>query len=68
MTKLVRVSRKTYEKLHVLAGRLQVRHKKPVSLDETINHLLKNSKKTQKQAEKSKNDQKMKDFARLEVG
>jgi len=45
MTKVVRVTDKTYEALSVLAGELQVRAKKIVSLDDAVAFLLaKNSR------------------------
>lgn len=40
----VRVKEKTYKELNVLAGKLQTRFKKPVSVDEAINYLVKKSK------------------------
>ena len=40
MTKLIRVKRDTFEKLVRLAGKLQMKLKRVVSLDETVNYLL----------------------------
>jgi hypothetical protein len=47
MTKLIRVDKKIYAKLHALAGRLQAKKQCPVSLSEAIAHLF-SMKKTRK--------------------
>lgn len=47
MTKLIRVEKKIYAKLHALAGRLQAKKQCQVSLSEAIEHLL-SAKKTRK--------------------
>ena len=68
MTKLIRVSKKTYEKLHVLAGRLQVKYKKPICLDETIVHILKPVKKGKKYGKMDEKPQNMQNLSRVEIG
>ena len=53
MTKLIRVEKKIYAKLHALAGRLQAKKQYPVSLSEAIEHLF-STKKTRKHIGKNK--------------
>lgn len=44
-TKTIKVSKETYAELSEIAGELQVKLKRPVSLDEAIKHLTKKKKK-----------------------
>ncbi|MGQ4834517.1 MAG: hypothetical protein ACP6IS_11570 [Candidatus Asgardarchaeia archaeon] len=44
--KTIKIRAETYEKLNELAGILQSKLKRPVSLDETIQYLLRLSRKT----------------------
>ncbi len=53
MTKLIRVEKKIYAKLHALAGRLQAKKQCPVSLSAAIEHLF-STKKTRKPRGKMK--------------
>ena len=39
-TKTIKISKETYAKLSEIAGELQMRLKRPVSLDEAIRHLI----------------------------
>ncbi|MBI5228714.1 hypothetical protein HY991_01290 [Candidatus Micrarchaeota archaeon] len=48
MTKLIRVTKKIYEKLHAFAGRMQAREKRPISLNEAIAEMFKQLKNTKK--------------------
>lgn len=43
--KTVKISEQTYTKLCEIAGKLQMKLKRPVSLDEAMEHLLKKRKK-----------------------
>jgi predicted CopG family antitoxin len=44
-TKAIKVSKETYAELSEIAGELQVKLKRPVSIDEAIKHLAKRRKK-----------------------
>ncbi len=44
-TKAIKVSKETYAELSEIAGELQVKLKRPVSIDEAIQHLTKPRKK-----------------------
>lgn len=50
MTKLIRVSKNNFERLHQLAGRIQAKTGKRTSIDEAINWLF--SRKTDENTEK----------------
>jgi predicted CopG family antitoxin len=43
--KAVKVSKETYAELSVIAGELQVKLKRPVSIEEAMKHLIKRRKK-----------------------
>ncbi len=43
--KAVKVSKETYAKLNQIAGELQVKLKRPVSIEETMNYLIKQREK-----------------------
>lgn len=40
-TKAVKVSKETYAKLNQIAGELQIKLRRPVSIEEAMNHLIK---------------------------
>ncbi len=44
-TKAIKVSKETYAELSEIAGELQIKLKRPVSIDEAIRHLTKRRKK-----------------------
>ena len=46
--KAIKVSKETYAELSAIAGELQVRLKKPVSIEEAMKHLIKRNKKGKK--------------------
>ena len=46
--KAVKVSKETYAELSAIAGELQVKLKRPVSIEEAMKHLIKQSKKGKK--------------------
>ena len=50
MTKLIRVSKNNFERLHQLAGRIQAKTGKRTSIDEAINWLF--SRKTEENTDK----------------
>lgn len=43
--KAIKISKETYAKLNQIAGELQVKLKRPVSIEETMNHLIKQSRR-----------------------
>ena len=43
--KAIKVSKETYAELSAIAGELQVKLKRPVSIEEAMKHLIKRSKK-----------------------
>lgn len=43
--KAIKVSKETYAKLNQIAGELQVKLRRPVSIEEAMNHLIKQSEK-----------------------
>ncbi|MCW4006762.1 MAG: hypothetical protein NWF04_09275 [Candidatus Bathyarchaeota archaeon] len=47
-TKTIKVSKETYAELSGIAGELQVKLKRPVSLDEAIKHLARRKKRVTK--------------------
>ena len=46
--KAVKVSKETYAELNAIAGELQVKLKRPVSIEEAMKHLIRRSKKGKK--------------------
>ena len=46
--KSVKVSKETYAELSAIAGELQVKLKRPVSIEEAMKHLIRRSKKGKK--------------------
>ena len=46
--KAIKVSKETYAELNEIAGELQVKLKKPVSLEDALKHLIKQRKKGKK--------------------
>jgi len=46
--KSVKVSKETYAELNAIAGELQVKLKRPVSIEEAMKHLIRRSKKGKK--------------------
>ena len=46
--KAVKVSKETYAELNAIAGELQVKLKRPVSIEEAMKHLMRRSKKGKK--------------------
>jgi hypothetical protein len=47
-SKTIKVSKETYAELSMIAGELQIKLKRPVSIDEAIKHLAKRHKKGSK--------------------
>ncbi len=46
--KAIKVSKETYAELSAIAGELQVKLKRPVSIEEAMKHLIRRSKKGKK--------------------
>ncbi len=46
--KAIKISKETYAELSAIAGELQVKRKKPVSIDEAMKYLIRRSKKGKK--------------------
>ncbi|MFH0922825.1 MAG: hypothetical protein V1811_02085 [Candidatus Micrarchaeota archaeon] len=72
MTKLVRVKKPTFEKLVHLAGKLQIRLKRVVTLDEAINYSMAQKEKDvkaflQKISEKKQKPKKRRKMVHIEM-
>lgn len=46
--KAIKISKETYAELSAIAGELQIKTKKPVSMDEAMKYLIRRSKKGRK--------------------
>jgi hypothetical protein len=46
--KAIKISKETYAELNAIAGELQIKKKKPVSIDETMKYLIRRSRKSKK--------------------
>ena len=46
--KVIKISKETYEEISAIAGELQIKIKRPVSIDESMKYLIERSKKGRK--------------------